>query len=430
MKYSIYNSLLELSDNSFLLYNAYTDAFVVFNKKYKDLVLYDIESLKSVNISLYKKIMSAQSYISEEIDEHDCLKRFADSIIMQDDTFFLIVNPTMACNFKCWYCYENHVKGSKMTKSIMDCIQKLSQKILEENPRLRAYTLGFFGGEPLLYFNDIALPLIKAHSIFCKKNNLISTISFTSNGSLITENLIDEIKEYGDINFQITLDGNKELHDKVRYFNKNKGSYKTIVNNIMLLLNNNISVRLRFNYTKDNCHSFIDVLNDLNCIPLENRGIFEIDFHQIWQEKDGVNIIDGIHEVVDAYVNSNFKVIFADLDEIRNACYADKKNSLVVNYNGDVFKCTAQEFSKDKRVGFLNRNGTVTYERSQEHHQNLKLSNPRCHKCRIAPLCGGGCSRYIIEKEDTDYCVFKNNEELIDQQILYRFDSFIRNKGR
>ena len=46
-----------------------------------------------------------------------------------DSTFELIINPTLDCNFHCWYCYENHLKGSKMDEGIVSAITTLIRDI-------------------------------------------------------------------------------------------------------------------------------------------------------------------------------------------------------------------------------------------------------------------------------------------------------------
>ena len=54
---------------------------------------------------------------------------------------------------------------------------------------------------------------------------------------------------------------------------------------------------------------------------------------------------------------NNFVVIYSP-------CYADRANSVIVNYNGDVYKCTACDFAKTKREGKLNEDGTIYTKRA------------------------------------------------------------------
>lgn len=88
---------------------------------------------------------------------------------------------------------------------------------------------------------------------------------------------------------------------------------------------------------------------------------------------------------------------------------------------------------KENREGVLDETGNITWERSQEYRLSLKLKNPLCHQCRIAPLCGGGCSRYILDKEAVgqfSYCVFNHNDSEIDEFIVNHVEKLIRNQNK
>ena len=50
------------------------------------------------------------------------------------------------------------------------------------------------------------------------------------------------------------------------------------------------------------------------------------------------------------------------------------------------------------------------------------LKKPICRKCRIAPLCGGGCAQLRIEST-SDQCTYGYTDEDIDDLILSRFEN-------
>ena len=51
-----------------------------------------------------------------------------------------------------------------------------------------------------------------------------------------------------------------------------------------------------------------------------------------------------------------------------------------------------------------------------------KFNRSICHRCRIAPICGGGCTQLSLEAEDTEGCPRGLSEADIDKLILDRFD--------
>jgi len=429
MKYNLFNSIIPLTKKSSLLYNAYTDSFIVFNSKLKECIQNDFPQLQSQYPGLAKKLIDAKCYVENSHDEFESLKKINKKIINDNSSYFVIINPTLSCNFKCWYCYETHHAKSKMSEDIMQRTFALFDNIVNGNKKLKNFAISFFGGEPLLQFKTIVLPIIEYYGELCQRNHLSEGISFTTNGFLISQTMIAELKKHKNVSFQITLDGGEEEHNKVRFTGK-KGSYQQIIHNIKMILNNDMYVRLRINYTKDTIHSVRYILNDIKDIPKDIRGNLDIDFHRVWQDRDVKNETDEIREILDLFLEAGFKVIFNEHNEIYNACYADKKNTLIVNYNGDIYKCTAKDFTKENREGFLNESGQVIWKKSQKFRQNVKLSNPLCQTCRIAPLCGSGCSKYNIENIESgnEYCVFNKSHEKMDNLILDRFDAVIRNK--
>jgi uncharacterized protein len=96
----------------------------------------------------------------------------------------------------------------------------------------------------------------------------------------------------------------------------------------------------------------------------------------------------------------------------------------VINYNGDVFKCTARDFTTKRRDGFIDENGELVWENdSLNKRMNAKFKNKPCLKCRLLPVCNGGCSQHAIENIDEngeagEYCVHEFDESRKDQVVF------------
>lgn len=425
MKQSIFNSIINLTESSILIYNSYSDSFFIVKKELQAL-FHDIQKVKSKFPKLYRCFVKAGIYINNNIDELYNLKETYKKIAYNDSNFFLMINPTLDCNFKCWYCYENHIKTSEMDTTNLAKVKILINNILETN--INYFTLSFFGGEPFLKYQQVVLPLIKYTSELCKLKNIYFNISFTSNGSLITSKRILEMKNMGPLAVQITLDGNKETHNRIRFFQNNKGSYDIITQNIYNLISNGCHVRLRINYTQNTINTIKDIISDFSSVTDEMKKNMLIDFHRVWQDKDSMDIIPKIRELANEFRNNGFKVLYNSLNEITNCCYADKKNTAIINFNGDVYKCSAKDFTKENRNGFLNEEGQIIWNQPPQHRLSLKLDNKPCQKCRIAPLCGGGCTSFIInrKKEGEEYCLYNYDNDIIDKLILDRFETYCK----
>lgn len=110
------------------------------------------------------------------------------------------------------------------------------------------------------------------------------------------------------------------------------------------------------------------------------------------------------------------------MDQVWNPCYADKTNQAVINYNGDVFKCTARDFTRENRLGVLNEDGTIKWdEKKMKQREGVRLSKDVCKQCRIAPICGGTCTQRGLDSGNSNQCIRGLDESGKDKIVLNQF---------
>ena len=429
MKYSIYNTWVPLSNKLVLLYNAFSDTFLIFKADIVPLVQNDLPYVKTQWPSLYRNLVKNGCYVADNLDEYEKLKAISKAIAEDDTTFLLVINPTLDCNLSCWYCYENHRKGSLMDSNILRRVQKFMSNVLKEP--VKNFTLAFFGGEPLMKYDSVVSPCMKFAKGLCDERGINLGVSFTTNGTLLTEKKIAEITSLCASSFQITLDGAEKVHDKVRFYQNGEGSYRAILDNVKKLLEYGAFVTLRLNYTKDNIKSFYEVVDEIKTIGKLYRKKLLIDYHRVWQDDSEELYSCDVRKQAEVLNDEGFVVQCRPLRSIKSPCYGDKKNTAVINYDGDVFKCTAKDFIPENREGYLNEDGNIVWEKSQEHRLSLKLRNELCHKCSIAPICGGGCSRYILEREveGGTYCMYGQNSKVIQEVVKNQVEHILRTRN-
>lgn len=427
MKYSKYNTILHLSDSLSVLYNSKEDKSIVISNSKTDLLKFSPEHLATQDSEIYNNLIQINAIVADDKNELQEVIELGKQIENNDEYYKLIINPTMGCNFSCWYCYESHIVGSKMSKSNVDKIIKLIDNILLEKPNLKTFDLAFFGGEPLMYYSKVTRPIIDYYRTQYEiHKNINFEISFTSNGYLLSDTILNHLIEKNDYkHFQITLDGNREEHNQVRVAQKEEGSYDVIIESIRRLLENGVEVVLRVNYTALTAYSIGDILNDISHFTEANKSNLSIDFHRVWQDKEEVADIDEfIDSIKESFENSNFRVVRNDIVEnFKKPCYADKENEVVINFNGDIYKCTARDFSKENSYGFIDDNGKLNWNDKIETWKKLKIQSKACQSCRILPLCGGGCHQINLELLGTDSCQMGYSEEKKDEIILTRLEN-------
>ncbi|GAL77299.1 arylsulfatase regulator [Algibacter lectus] len=342
---------------------------------------------------------------------------------INDELFSLMVLPTMNCNFKCWYCYESHIKGSKMQEPALNKIKLLLNNKFNTMQNMKNFHLSYFGGEPLLYFDDVVLPTLRHTYNLSKQHNISLFTHFTTNGFLINDYVMENLVKYEVNSFQITFDGNKENHNKVRYVSKTRGSYDGIVSNIKRLVRSNIKVSLRINYTNDNIDGLYDILDSFQDLSMDNRKKITLHMQRVWQEKKTEGLFQKSRQVSDKFNEFGFQLPNPKaLNTLRQSCYADKKYQAAINYNGDVFKCNARDFKKENREGILNDKGEIEWNAQFYDRMSIKLKNKPCQECSIMPICGGGaCSQYALERKNEDFCIHDFDEKSKKNVILEMF---------
>lgn len=421
MKLSKFNTFINYQ-NKVVSYNATSNEFMLLDPFLFDLLestKNNITELEEVHPDFYQELIKNCFIVESNLDEIKMVKDHSSLVDHNESHYLLIINPTMNCNFKCWYCYESHVNNSKMTPQTIESIKKLITKIVS-NERIKSFSLSWFGGEPLLYFKDVIKPISEYTLELCEKYNVTLNSDYTSNGYLINKETVDLLKRYRTSQIQITLDGNREKHNTIRYISKSKGSYNVIIKNVSLLCEKGLSVRLRINYTKETLEGIRDIINDLKIYTKKQRDFLQIAFHQVWQ--DDSNLTEEINTIIKEFRNKGFFVTTHDNpDNVRTSCYADRVNHSTINYNGEVFKCTARDFNFKNKEGELTDEGNIIWNEKYDKRMNSKFKNTPCLECNILPICNGGCSQHAIENENTDYCIYNFDNEKKNQVVLNKF---------
>ena len=243
--------------------------------------------------------------------------------------------------------------------------------------------------------------------------------------------MLDDFKRFNTVNFQITLDGHRVNHDHVRFSvgrgasppeARRRGSYERILANVAMLVGRGFGVTLRINYTKDNIDDMDAIVADLKRVGLSGSDHLVVSLHRVWQaeEVEAEVVQQKMRLLEDSGLPSN--ALFTHGKAITDPCYADKRNQVTINYNGDVFKCTARDFRSENREGVLKDDGDIDWGGNLNSRMDLKFKNPPCLKCQILPLCNGGCTQVMKENIGRDYCVYKGGEAEKDGVVIARFE--------
>ena len=146
---------------------------------------YSIEEM-NLCLDLHKKGL----IVDDLVDEIDTLRYLENKACYRSDKVTLSVYLTNDCNFRCEYCEQSHIHknidGAVVT-NIISWIDKQSHLV-------KKIEIVWFGGEPLLRYDDMKLIINKALDI-CKENNCILYNTIVTNGYLLTHKRLVEMKK-------------------------------------------------------------------------------------------------------------------------------------------------------------------------------------------------------------------------------------------
>lgn len=233
MRLSLYNTYLPIGEKYQAVYNAFTDKFLIIKGRSSSIRDLSVEEIKTADRDTYDKMVQIGAIVETEKNEIEELTAAARRRMSDKTVWHLHINPTLDCNFNCWYCYENHVKGSRMSPEIISAVHRLISSIVYQESKPAELLLAFFGGEPLLCFDTVVKPLIDGCMHLCDSTGISPAFHFTTNGYLLSGRMIDYFKDKT-VSFQITLDGDKKNHDQTRFPRNGGSSYETIVRNIFV----------------------------------------------------------------------------------------------------------------------------------------------------------------------------------------------------
>ncbi|NQU33588.1 MAG: radical SAM protein [Bacteroidetes bacterium] len=437
MKISSYNTFVEKNGN-IIGYNTMSNNFIAIPKQTYDVYksfISNIYDLGKVNKKLYNNLKENGFIIPDERNELNEL-RLCNKEVSFNRHYNLTIIPTLDCNLKCWYCWEKHEPGSRMSKKIQQSIRNHILKEIEFNS-FDSLEIEWFGGEPLLDFDKVVYPLCSSIKDITDRNGKVLSNTFITNGTLIDKEMILKLGELNS-SFQITLDGDKIKHDKVRIKkSNNEGTYSKILESLYLITENieNARVTIRINFddkTLKNIHNLFYDLKDIE------RGKVKVHLERVWQTKANPNSNKLLQETILLLTANNFEVDYGGFLRRYVTCKTDRYRQAGINYDGRVFKCTGRPFTDENCDGVLDESGLITWKRDRV-SQRIGRSTfefEMCKSCKMLPLCMGPCSQKCLENNWENMeknCILKNFEMTIDEYIIFMFNNLYsvrQNQGR
>lgn len=392
MKPSIYNHIVEIS-GVVIVYNTFVNKYMAIDNQLLD-CLTRCGNGESFDENSVKKLLLGGYVVDDEVDELNLVKNLFLIKRFSLKAYHIIVNTSLDCNLKCWYCYETHVDKSYMKQDIVDKIlSHISLKYSTDH--FEKLNLSLFGGEPLLNFKAIESLLQGVKQISLEKGFAVR-LSVVTNCTCVSERYIP-LFELFHTSFQITIDGDKNSHDKIRAFKrKTESSYDVILKNLKLLSErlDDYQISIRINYDNQILDKITQLIENLSFL---DRKKSSISLQKVWQcNQDNIEKAR-LFDVINFINDQGFSIEMDNFSLFYSHCYADNYNEAVINYDGTIYKCTARDFDTIEPEGILKSEGIIEWN-VDKLMERLMLKIPEmCLACSLLPCCPGICSQKLLE---------------------------------
>lgn len=337
------------------------------------------------------RVLSSDMFIvPDDFDEIEFLKAERSTYANSKD-FKAVVLPTYDCNFNCWYCTQRH-EQSEFTQENQELLVKHLTKYISDND-IETFTLSWFGGEPLLQ-KDAVIDITKRLKKFCEENIITFNSGITTNGFLMNHETIVRLIDAGISFFQISFDGVKEKHDKVKFDGSQRSAFETVLANIVDFLNtgSNTTMQLRINYTPDVLANSDIVTQICRRIPASIRNRISVDLQKVWQIDADTIDIEKLNEINHLFSEAGFLLT---TEHFFSYCYVEKVHHNMYYYNGSVDKCDNNTPKTAK--GYINEIGDVVWNEAPLFYDYDILSEESpCRNCDKFPLCKSAC---VVKRE-------------------------------
>lgn len=410
-------------------YNIVLDVFsgavhAVDEVAYDAIALYKTHTKDEIKAELLKKYGEGENLSVKELDEvlADIEQLKTDGKLFTEDVYAdrafdfknrntvvkaLCLHVAHTCNLNCSYCFAAQGKyhGERALMSF-ETGKRALDFLVEHSGTRKNLEVDFFGGEPLMNFEVVKELVAYARSIE-KEAGKNFRFTLTTNGVLLN----DEVAEFANRechNVVLSLDGRKEVHDRLRKTVNGAGSYDLIVPKFQDFVQKrgNRGYYVRGTYTKYN----LDFTNDI--FHMADLGFTELSMEPV------VSAPDDPYALSDADLPTLYKQYELLAEEMLRRRRAGKPFTfyhymidlsggpciykrisgcgsgteyLAVTPWGDLYPCHQFVGDEKYRLGDI-WNGVTNTAVQQEFKLCNAYARKECRDCWAKLYCSGGCA--------------------------------------
>ena len=309
------------------------------------------------------------------------------------------------CNLRCRYCFgaggsyggERAVMSPEIGRAAVDFL------IEHSGPRKHC-EIDFFGGEPLMN-----MATVKAVTEYVrqreKETGKIFKLTLTTNG-LLLDDIITQWLNDNDISVVLSVDGRKEVHDRMRRDAGGNGTYDRVIRNFRKLVDSREGKNyfMRGTYTRENLDFTEDVLamKEAGFDILSMEPVVLKDNPLAFRDEDLPRIFAEYDRLTETYLQRHregkgFFFFHFNMDLSNGPCVAKRlagcgagHEYYAVAENGDLYPCHQFVGREGYKLGNLS-DGIQNEELPRYFRESHVLGKEKCRDCWARFFCSGGC---------------------------------------
>lgn len=425
MKPSIFNICVKDTESgNFIIYNTHSTSIVSLNEEMYNSIFID----GNFSVTQSVQILKQNGFLVE--DNEDELEKIYNirRKVMSKNIQNIVILTTTKCNARCYYCFEKGIKPVDMTKETADSLIKFCKEKYKDKKLL----VSWFGGEPLMNFD-----IVKYITERLTEEGYDLEGYITTNGSLITKEIEEYFSShYREMGYQITLDAIGEKYGIIKQFVDIPVSkaFDRTFNNIKFLIDKGNKVLVRVNFLVSEIKKATELYSKIvhmfdgydlkkvniymaplslpkqgenlcNCENYEKHPFLDMVDAHLLEKK----VLQNFHSPDDESLLSKY-----NLSPLPLSCGIMMPSKIVVNANGDLYKCHRLVGKKEYSVG----NVATGYDldgKILNFFEAIELADDECKKCNLLPICQGGCKYMRITYGNSQKCcrIKQVKEELV-----------------
>jgi uncharacterized protein len=420
--------------------NTFTDAQAIVPAEIGDLLArletVDLASLAADDREALEDLAANGFVVSDRAEERRAVEAYFRDLRESTDVMRVTVLTTLQCNFACGYCYQGdhgHATAPAEKMSVETAVRVgdwMARRLDEVRPRRLA--MMFFGGEPLLN-----IPVIEYLSRRMRdeagRRGVDMSFTIVTNGLLLSRDLVERLVPVGLSGIKVTLDGDRETHDRLRPLRGGQGTFDRIIRNVRDVADL-CAVSIGGNFDEESVESYPALLEFLRKQDFAPR-LAKVAFKPIIRDKvspappkprgfipltavdpsgrpekplngtcmtvagtgaqpaasacDSCGLMDGKMAWLREETRRHG---FSTVDGVHmGPCDIHRRHSYTIGPDGSLYACPGFTGEKSQSTGHIDGRLDPVRARAASTFDRLAAWK-ECNECAFIPVCAGGCT--------------------------------------